>query len=33
VIDREGKLVASVEGKDYSTKQLTDLVAQVLGPT
>jgi protein SCO1/2 len=31
VIDREGKLVASVEGKDYSTKQLTDLVAQALG--
>jgi protein SCO1/2 len=33
VIDRKGKLVASVEGKDYSAKQLTDLVARVLGPT
>jgi protein SCO1/2 len=30
VIDRKGKLVASVEGKDYSAKQLTDLVAQTL---
>jgi protein SCO1/2 len=30
VIDREGKLVASVEGKDYSAKQLTDLVAHAL---
>jgi protein SCO1/2 len=30
VIDREGKLVASVEGKDYSTKQLVDLVAFTL---
>ena len=32
IVDKEGKLVASVEGKDYSAKQLTDLVAQVLGP-
>jgi protein SCO1 len=31
VIDREGKLVASVEGKDYSPQQLTDLIAQALG--
>ena len=31
VIDREGKLVASVEGKDYSAKQLGDLVAAVVG--
>jgi protein SCO1 len=31
IVDREGKLVASVEGKDYSTRQLTDLVAQTLG--
>jgi protein SCO1/2 len=30
VIDRDGKLVASVEGKDYSVKQLTDLVAHAL---
>jgi protein SCO1/2 len=30
VIDREGRLVASVEGKDYSAKQLTDLIAQTL---
>ncbi len=32
VIDREGKLAAAVEGKDYSGRQLSDLVAQVLGP-
>ena len=31
VIDREGKLVASVEGKDYSPAQLADLVGQTLG--
>ena len=31
VIDREGKLAASVEGKDYSGRQLSDLVADVLG--
>ena len=31
VIDRAGKLVASVEGKDYSPKQLTDLVSAVVG--
>jgi protein SCO1 len=30
VIDRDGKLVASVEGKDYSAKQLTDLVGLTL---
>jgi protein SCO1/2 len=33
VIDKEGKLVAQAEGKDYSGKQLADLVAQLLGPT
>ncbi len=31
VIDREGKLTASVEGKDYSPMQLTDLVGTALG--
>jgi protein SCO1/2 len=31
VIDKEGKLVAAVEGKDYSARQLTDLVAAVIG--
>lgn len=31
VIDREGKLAATVEGKDYSGRQLSDLIAQVLG--
>lgn len=31
VLDRDGRLVASVEGKDYSPKQLADLVGQVLG--
>lgn len=30
VIDREGKLVASVEGKEYSGKQLADLVGLAL---
>ena len=30
VIDRNGRLVASVEGKDYSPKQLADLVGQAL---
>jgi protein SCO1 len=30
IIDREGRLAASVEGKDYSPKQLTDLVAEAL---
>jgi protein SCO1/2 len=29
IIDREGKLVASVEGKDYSAKQLGDLVEAI----
>ena len=33
VIDKEGKLVAQAEGKDYSGKQLADLVGQALGPT
>jgi protein SCO1/2 len=33
VIDGEGKLVASVEGKDYSAKQLTDLIALTLEST
>lgn len=32
VVDKEGKLVASVEGKDYSPKQLADLVESILGP-
>jgi protein SCO1 len=31
IVDKEGRLVASVEGKDYSPKQLTDLIAQTLG--
>jgi protein SCO1/2 len=31
IVDREGKLAASVEGKDYSAKQLTDLVDRALG--
>jgi protein SCO1/2 len=31
VIDRDGKLAATVEGKDYSGKQLADLVAAMLG--
>ncbi|MGH9347898.1 MAG: SCO family protein [Vicinamibacterales bacterium] len=30
ILDREGTLVASVEGKDYSPKQLADLVARTL---
>lgn len=30
VIDREGRLVAIVEGKDYSAKQLVDLVEAML---
>lgn len=30
VIDKEGKLAAAVEGKDYSGRQLSDLVAHVL---
>ena len=30
VIDREGKLAAAVEGKDYSGRQLSDLIAQFL---
>lgn len=31
VIDRDGKLAATVEGKDFSGRQLGDLVASVLG--
>jgi protein SCO1 len=31
VIDRDGKLAATVEGRDYSGKQLADLVAATLG--
>jgi protein SCO1/2 len=31
VVDREGRLAAAVEGKDYSARQLTDLIADVLG--
>jgi protein SCO1/2 len=31
VIDREGRLAASVEGKDFTGRQLGDLVASVLG--
>jgi hypothetical protein len=30
VIDRDGRLAATVEGKEYSPKQLGDLVASVL---
>jgi protein SCO1/2 len=30
VIDRDGTLAATVEGKDYSGRQLSDLIAQVL---
>ena len=30
IVDRQGRLAASVEGKDYSTRQLADLVARVL---
>lgn len=30
VIDKEGKLAAQVEGKDYTGRQLSDLVAQYL---
>ena len=30
VIDKEGKLAAAVEGKDYSGRQLSDLVGQYL---
>lgn len=30
VIDRDGKLIASVEGKDYTAKQLADLVGLTL---
>jgi protein SCO1 len=33
VIDREGKLAATVEGKDFTGRQLGDLVASVLGGT
>jgi len=32
VIDREGRLAATVEGKDYSGKQLGDLIEQLLSP-
>jgi protein SCO1/2 len=31
VIDKDGRLAATVEGKDYSGRQLSDLIAQVLG--
>lgn len=31
VIDREGRLAATVEGKDFTGRQLGDLVASVLG--
>jgi protein SCO1/2 len=31
VIDRDGKLAATVEGKDFTNRQLGDLVAAVLG--
>ena len=32
VIDREGRLAATVEGKDFTPQQLGDLVGAVLGP-
>ncbi len=32
VIDREGKLAAATEGKDFSGRQLADLVATILDP-
>ena len=31
VIDREGKLAATVEGKDYTGQQIADLVGTILG--
>jgi len=31
VIDRDGRLAATVEGKDFTPKQLGDLIASVLG--
>jgi protein SCO1 len=31
VIDRDGKLAATIEGKDFTNRQLGDLVAAVLG--
>ena len=33
VIDKAGKLAAQAEGKDYSGRQLSDLVGQLLGPS
>jgi protein SCO1 len=33
IIDRDGRLVANLEGNDYSAKQLGDLVEAVLGET
>ena len=32
VIDREGRLAATVEGKDFTPQQLGDLVGAILGP-
>jgi protein SCO1/2 len=32
VIDKEGRLAAQAEGKDYSGRQLSDLIAELLGP-
>jgi protein SCO1/2 len=32
VIDRDGRLAATVEGKDFTPQQLGDLVGAVLGP-
>jgi len=32
VIDREGRLAATVEGKDFTSRQLGDLVGMVLNP-
>ncbi len=32
VIDRNGRLAATIEGKEYAAAQLGDLVAEVLGP-
>jgi hypothetical protein len=31
IVDRNGNLVATIEGKDYSHRQLGDLIALVLG--
>ena len=33
VIDREGRLRASVEGRGYSARQIADLVGSILDPS